>query len=335
MKRRRFISLLGGATLAPAIHWPKQLLAQPAEQLRRIGILIPYPESDVQAQLEVAAMRDRLQQLGWAGGHNARMTIRWAAGDLGQIHAYAKEIVSLQPDVILSRTTPATAALLKETRTIPVVFVGVSDPVGSGFVASVARPGGNCTGFTNVEAPMAGKWVEVLKEISPRLARVVVMFGAKTSPEGGAFYLRMVQNSARSVGVETIATPIEDAATIVHAFETLTRQPGTGLIVQPDVTTTTHRALIIAQAARHRLPAVYPFRYFANEGGLASYGIDTIDIYRQAAVYIDRILRGEKPGDLPVQAPVKFELAINLKTATTLGLELPPMLLGRADDVID
>jgi putative ABC transport system substrate-binding protein len=335
MRRRHFVTLLGGAMLAPASFWPLPLMAQPFEKPRRIGILIPYPESDVQAQLEVAAMRDRLQQLGWAGGRNARITVRWAAGDIGQIQAYAKELVSLQPDVIVARTTPATAALIQETRTIPIVFVGVSDPVGPGYVASVARPGGNVTGYTNVEAPMAGKWVEVLREIRPDLTRIFVMFGAKTSPEGGAFYFRMVQNSARSVGVETIATPVEDAAGIDRAFEALPRQQGIGLIVQPDVTTTTHRALIIAQAARRRLPAVYPFRYFANEGGLATYGIDTVDVYRQAAGYIDRILRGEKPGDLPVQGPTKFELAINLKTASALGLELPAMLLGRADDVID
>lgn len=335
MSRRRFIKLLGGAALAPAILQPLPLLAQSSERVRRIGVLIPYAESDAQAQAEVAAFREKLQQLGWADGRTARIDIRWAAGEVGRMQAYAKELVALKPDVMLSRTTPATAALLKETRAMPIVFVGVSDPVGPGFAASMARPGGNATGFTNVEASLGGKWVEVLREINPRITRIAVLFSPKTSPEGGAFYLRLIQSAARTVGVEIVATPADDAAAIESALAGLVREPNIGLIVQPDVTTTAHRAQIIALAGKHGLPAVYPFRFFTTDGGLASYGIDPIDVYRQAAIYVDRILRGEKPSELPVQAPLKFELAINLKAAKALGIVLSPMLLGRADDVID
>jgi putative ABC transport system substrate-binding protein len=335
MRRRQFITLLGGAALAPAVLWPRPMLAQQSARVRRIGVLIPLPESDAQARAEVAGFREALQTLGWAEGSAARFEIRWAGGEIDKIRGYAKELVALQPDVVLARTTPVTAALLKETRTIPVVFVNVSDPVGAGFAASMARPGGNATGFTNVEASLGGKWVEVIKEINPRVARIAIMFSPKTSPEGGAFYLRLIQDAARTIGVETVATPVDDAAAIEGAFVALAREPNVGLIVQPDVTTTTHRARIIALAAKHRVPAVYPFRFFTMEGGLVSYGIDVIDVYKRAAKYVDRILRGEKAGELAAQAPLKFELAINLKTAKALGIEIQPMLLGRADDVFD
>jgi len=224
---------------------------------------------------------------------------------------------------------------LKETRTVPIVFVNVSDPVGSGFAASMARPGGNATGFTNVEASLGGKWVEVLREINPGITRIAVLFSPKTSPEGGAFYLRLIQAAARTVGVEIVATPADDATAIERGLAALPREPNIGLIVQPDVTTTVNREKIVALAAKYGVTAVYPFRFFTTDGGLASYGIDPIDVYRQAAIYVDRILRCEKPSELPVQAPVKFELALNLKAAKALGLVLPAMLLGRADDVID
>jgi putative ABC transport system substrate-binding protein len=264
-----------------------------------------------------------------------RIDRRWAAGDVGRIQTYAKELIALQPDVILARTTPVTAALLRETRTVPIVFVGASDPVGDGFAASMARPGGNVTGFTNVEASMGGKWVEVLKEINPRIARIAVMFNPKTSPGGGSFYLRLVQDAARSIAVETIATPVHDAAEIEGAIKAFSREPDRGLLVQPDVTTHSNRALIISLAATHRLPAVYTFPFYVTEGGLASYGVDVVHLYRRAAAYVDRILRGEKPGGLAVQSPIKFELSINLKTAKALGLTVPPMLLGRTDVVIE
>ena len=329
MRRREFITLIGGAAAA----WP--LAARAQQPMRRIGALTPFAEGDAVAQADVTAFRERLQQLGWTDGRNVRVDYRWAAGEVGRIRTYAKELVALQPDVILARTTPVTAALLQETRTIPIVFVGVSDPVGAGFAASIARPGGSATGFTNVEASLGGKWVEVLKEIYPRIARIAVMFDPRTSPGDGSFYLRLVENAARSIAVETIATPVHDAAEIERAIAAFAREPDGGLLVQPDVTMHSNRALIIAQAARHRLPAVSAFQFYVAEGGLASYGIDVVDLYRRAATYVDRILRGEKPGELAVQAPVKFELAINLKTAKALGLEMPPMLLGRADEVIE
>jgi putative ABC transport system substrate-binding protein len=331
MRRREFIKLLGSAAAA----WPRAASSQQPERMRRIGALIPLAESDAEAQTEVTAFREGLQQLGWMDGRNARIDIRWAAGDVGRIRTYAKELVALQPDVILARTTPVTAALLQETRTIPIVFVGPSDPVGAGFAASMARPGGNATGFTNVEASLGGKWVEVLKEINPRIARIAVMFDPKTSPSGGAFYLHLVQDAARSIAVETIAIPVHNAAEIERAIETFARELHGGLLVQPDVTTHNNRALIISLAARHRLPAVYAYPYYVTEGGLAAYGVDVVDLYRRAATYVDRILRGEKPDQLAVQAPVKFDLAINLKTAKSLGLDVPPTLLARADEVIE
>ena len=303
--------------------------------MRLIGVLIPLAETDAEAQTELTAFRNELQRLGWTEGRNARIETRWAGGDIVRIQTYAKELVTLKPDVILARTTPVTAALLRETRTIPIVFVGPSDPVGSGFAASMARPGGNATGFTNVEASLGGKWVELLKEIDPRVTRIAVIFDPKTSPGGGSYYLRLVQDAAGSISVKTIATPVHDAAEIERAIEAFAQNPGAGLLVTPDVTTHNNRARIISLAARHRLPAVYAYQYYVTEGGLASYGIEVVDLYRRAATYVDRILRGEKPDQLAVQAPVKFDLAINLKTARGLGLVVPPMLLARADEVIE
>jgi putative ABC transport system substrate-binding protein len=331
MRRREFITLLGGGAAA----WPLVARAQQPERTRRIGMLIPFPERDTEAQSQVTAFRERLLQLGWTDGRNVRIDYRWSTGDLGRIATAAKELVALQPDVILARTTPVTRALLRETRAIPIVFVNVSDPVGDGFAASMARPGGNATGFTNVEASLGGKWVELLKEINPRTTRIAVMFDPTTSPGGGEFYLRLIQDAAGSIAVATIATPVHNAAEIERAIEAFAREPHGGLVVQPDATTGNHRALIISLVAGLRLPAVYPFRFFVTEGGLASYAIDVVDVYRQAAAYVDRILRGEKPGELPVQAPVKFELAINLKTAKTLGLEIPATLIGNADEVME
>jgi putative ABC transport system substrate-binding protein len=330
IRRREFITGLGGA----AFGAPRVALAQ-TERVRRIAVLIPLAESDAEAQTGVTALREGLQKLGWAEGRNARLDIRWATGDVGRIQSYAKELVALQPDIIVARATPVAAAVQRETSTIPIVFVGVSDPVGSGFAASLARPGGNATGFTNVEASVGGKWVEVLKEINPHIARIAVIFDPQTSVGGGSFYFRLVQDAARSIGVETIATPVSDAAEIEHAIEAFSRGSDGGLLVQPDVTIHNNRALIIRLAARYRLPAVYTFQFYVTEGGLASYGVDVVDLHRRAASYVDRILRGEKPGQLAVQAPVKFELTINHKTAKALGLVLPPMLLGRADRVIE
>jgi putative tryptophan/tyrosine transport system substrate-binding protein len=330
VNRRKFITLLGVVAT-----WPLSARAQQGERVRRIGVLIPLAANDAVAQTEVAAFLEGLQQAGWTESRNARIDIRWAGGDVDRIRSYAKELVALQPDVILARTTPVTAALLQETRTIPIVFVGASDPVGSGFAASMARPGGNATGFTNVEASLGGKWVELLKEINPRMARIGILWDPQTSPGGGSYYLRLVQDAARSIGVETIAIPVHDRADIERAIDAFARAPDAGLLVQPDVTIHSNRALIISLAARHRLPAVYTFPFYVAEGGLASYGIEPVDLYRRAAPYVDRILRGTKPSDLPVQAPVKFELAINLKTAKALGIEVPPTLLARANEVIE
>ena len=331
MQRRQFLAALGGT----AAVWPLGALAQPSERIRRIGVLLPFDESDAQAQADVAAFQQALRALGWSEGKTAQFQVRWSGGDLRRVRSHAKELVAAQPDVILARTTPVTAALLQETRTIPIVFVNISDPVGAGFAATMARPGRNVTGFTNVEPSLGGKWVEILKEIDAKVARIAVLFDPKTSPEGGSFYLRLIQDAARSIGVETIATPIANPAAIEQAFDTLKGVPNLGLIVQPDITTTGNRGQIIALAAKHHLPAIYPYRFFTTEGGLASYGIDVIDSNKRAATYVDRILRGEKAGELAVQAPVKFELGINLKTAKSLGLQLSPMLLGRADEVVE
>ena len=330
MKRRDFITLIGGAAA-----WPLAARAQQGMRLPRLGVLIPFAEGDAEAQSEIAAFRQALEQLGWRDGRNLAIEYRWAGGDSSRIRAYAKELVALAPDAIFCRTTPVTAAFAQETRTIPIVFVNVSDPVGAGFAASIARPGGNITGFTNVQESLGGKWVELLKELDPRISRIGVLFGPTTSPGRGMFYRRLIEDAARSIAVETIAAPVEGSAEIETAVAAFAQASGAGLIVQPDVTTTDHRTLILRLAAQHRLPAVCPFRFFVAEGGLASYGIDVVDLYRRAAGYVDRILKGEKPGDLPVQAPVKFELAINLKTATALGLTVPDKLLAIADEVIE
>jgi putative tryptophan/tyrosine transport system substrate-binding protein len=331
LKRREFITLLGGAAAA----WPLAARAQQGGRLRQLGVLIPYTESDAEAQSEIAAFRQTLEQLDWRDGQNLAIEYRWASGDTSRIRAYAKELVALAPDAIFCRTTPVTAALAQETRTIPIVFVNVSDPVGAGFVASIARPGGNVTGFTNVQRSLGGKWVELLKELDPRISRIGVLFGPSTSPGRGMFYRRLIDDAARSIAVETIAVPVEGAADIETAVAAFAQASGAGLIVQPDVTTTDHRTLILRLAAQHRLPAVYPFRFFVAEGGLASYGINVVDLYRRAAGYVDRIFKGEKPANLPVQAPVKFELAINLRTDKALGLTVPPTLLAIADVVIE
>jgi putative tryptophan/tyrosine transport system substrate-binding protein len=331
IQRRAFITLL----LTGAASWPLAARAQQGARLRRLGVLIPYAESDAEAQSEIAAFRQTLEQLGWRDGGNLVIEYRWASGDTSRIRAYAKELVALAPDAIFCRTTPVTAALERETRTIPIVFVNVSDPVGAGFAASIARPGGNITGFTNVQQSLGAKWVELLKELDPRISRIGVLFGPTTSPGSGMFYGRLIEDAARSIAVETIAVPVEGAAEIETAVAAFAQASSAGLIVQPDVITTDHRTLILRLAAQHRLPAVYPFRFFVAEGGLASYGVNVVDLYRRAAGYVDRILKGEKPGDLPVQAPVKFDLVINLKTARSLGLEVPPILLATADEVIE
>jgi putative ABC transport system substrate-binding protein len=331
MRRREFITLLGNAAAA----WPLAARAQAPDQVRRIGVLMGFAESDREEQAFVAAFREELQKLGWAEGRNIRIDTRWATAlDAEARQRFAKELVALQPDLFLSRNTPTTAALLQQTQTIPIIFVNVSDPVGSGLVASFPRPGGNVTGFTNIEPTMAGKWLELLKEIAPRVNRVAFLFNPATAPYA-EYYLNSFKAAAQSFAMEAIAAPVRDTSELESVITAQARAPNGGLIVMPDTFTSTHRAEITALAALHRLPVVYPFRFFTELGGLLSYGNDLIDDFRRAANYADRILRGAKPSELPVQFPVKFELVINLKTAKALGLDVPLHLQQRADGVIE
>jgi ABC-type uncharacterized transport system substrate-binding protein len=331
MKRRTFIMLLGGAAAA----WPLAARAQQADRVRRIGVLMAASENDPERQGFVAAFREGLRKLGWTEGRDIWIDTRWATPDDAEsIQRFAKELVALQPDLILSHTTPTTATLLQQTRTIPLIFTGVSDPIGSGFVASFPRPGGNVTGFIPMEPTMAGKWLELLKEIAPRVTRVAFLFNPATAPYA-EYYLNSFQAAAASFAVEATAAPVRQTSELETVIAAQARAPNGGLVVMPDTFTSAHRAEIISLAARYRLPAVYPFRFFAEVGGLLSYGSDLIDNFRRAASYADRILKGDKPSELPVQAPVKFELVINMKTAKTLGLDVPLHLQQRADEVIE
>jgi putative ABC transport system substrate-binding protein len=330
MRRREFIGLLGGV----AVAWPLTARAQQPDRVRRIGVLMGYAESDSEGQAFVAAFREGLQKLGWTEGGNTRIDTRWATpADAESMQRFAKELVALQPDLILSPTTPTTVALLRQTRTIPIIF-NVADPVGSGFVASLARPGGNVTGFNVSEPTLAGKWLELLKEIAPRVARVAMLFNPATATYA-EYWLNPFKAAAVSFAVEAIAAPIRDRSELDSVFAAQAREPNWGLIVMPDSFPIAHRVEITSLAARYRVPVVYPFRIFAELGGLLSYGVDLIDNFRRAATYADRILKGEKPSELPVQAPAKFELVINLKTAKALGLEVPLHLQQLADEIIE
>jgi putative ABC transport system substrate-binding protein len=329
MRRREFITLLGGAAAA----WPLAARGQQPYRMRRMAVLLGNAE-DHEAQSWIAALREELEKLGWTEGRNIEIDIRWAAADVASMKRFAKELVALQPDLILTQSTPAAGAMLEQTRTIPIVFVLVADPVGSGYVASLPRPGGNATGFTPIVSSLGGKWVELLKEIAPRLARVTLLFNPPTATFVQA-YLSPFKAAAGSVGVEAIVAPVNDMPELQSQVTTQAREPNSGLVVIPDTFTQAHLAEIAALAARYRVPAVYWSRSFAEIGGLISYGPYLVDEFRRAASYLDRILKGEKPSDLPVQAPVKFELVINLKTAKEFGLEVPATLLARADDVIE
>jgi putative ABC transport system substrate-binding protein len=331
IERRTFLGLIAGGLLAA----PLAARAQQLERMRRIGVLIGYAESDRQGQAYVAAFRDGLQKLGWTESRNIRIDTRWVApGDAKSRLSSAKELVALQPDLILSHGTPNTATVLQHTRAIPIVFAAVSDPLGQGFVANFAQPGGNITGFMNMEPTMAGKWMELLREIAPRVARVGLLFNPATAPYAES-WLNPFKAAAASFGVRGVAAPVHGTLELDTAVAAQASEPNGALIVMPDTFTTAHRAQITALAARHSLPAVYPFRFFAEHGGLLSYGTDLVHDFRRAATYADLILKGAKPIELPVQAPVKFELVINLKTAKTLGLTIPPSLLQRADQVIE
>jgi putative ABC transport system substrate-binding protein len=328
MRRRDFITLLGGAAAA----WPLSARAQQGERMRRIGLLVNLAANDPMGQARVAAFVQGLQAAGWSDGRNVRIDTRWAAADPGNYRKYAAELIALGPDVVLASTTAAVAQLQQTSRTVPIVFVSTIDPVGSGLVTSMARPGGNVTGFVIFEYALAAKWLELLKEIAPGVKRAAVLRDAAVASGIGQF---AAIQAAGSVGMELSAIDLRDAGEIERAIADFAQRPNGGLIVTASQFGTNHPGPLVSLAARHKLPAVYPFRYFASAGGLISYGCDQLDEYHRAAGYVDRILKGEKPADLPVQAPTKYETVINLKTAKTLGLEVPPTLLARADEVIE
>jgi putative ABC transport system substrate-binding protein len=329
MKRRAFISLLGGAAAA----WPLTARAQQGERMRRIGNLMNVPENDREVPARIAAFLEGMQQLGWTEGRNLSIDHRWATGDADHYRRYAAELVALAPDVILATASPSVVALQQATRTVPIVFVQVIDPVGAGLVASLARPGGNTTGFTAFEYGMSTKWLELLKEIAPTVTRVAIVRDPGITAGIGQF--AAIQVAAPSFGVELTPVDARDAGEIERAVAAFARGGNGGLIVTASPAIAARRELIMTLVARHRLPAVYPFRYYVAGGGLIAYGSEWTDQYRRAAGYVDRILKGEKPADLPVQAPTRYELVINLKTAKALGLDVPPMLLARADEVIE
>jgi putative tryptophan/tyrosine transport system substrate-binding protein len=331
IRRRGFIFTLGGVAAA----WPLTSHAQQPNRVRRIGVLMSYAESDSDAQAWYAAFREGLQKLGWTEGHNTQIDTRWATPDDAEsMRRFAKELVALEPDLLLSSTTPTTSALLQQTRTIPIVFAIVADPIGSGFVASFARPGGNVTGFTFTEPTMAGKWLELLKQIAPRVVRVAMLFNP-VSATYAEYWLNPFKAAAPSFAVEAIAAPVRNGSELESIIAAQAREPNGGLIAMPDSFTDAHRVEITSLAARYRLPAIYPFRFFAEVGGLLSYGVDRTDNFRRAAKYVDRILKGEKPAEIPVQAPINFELVVNLKTAKALGLDVPLHLQQLADEIIE
>jgi putative ABC transport system substrate-binding protein len=330
-----FLAATSLAALVLGLAAPPTAGAQQTSQMRRIGVLMGLAESDPGAQARVAAFRKGLQTLGWAEGRNVRIEIRWATtSDAPAMQRFAKELVALQPDLILSHNTPTTATLLQHTRTIPIVFAVVSDPVGSGFVASFPQPGGNVTGFTNIEPTMAGKWLELLREVAPRVTRVAFLFNPATAPYA-EHYLGPFRAAAASVAVQAMAAPVRNTSELESAIAAQARTPNGGIVVMTDSFLVTHRAKITALTARYHLPAVYPFRDFIEVGGLLFYGNDLLDGFQRAATYADRILKGATPNELPVQAPAQFQLGINIKTAKALGLTIPPSLLLRADQVIE
>jgi putative ABC transport system substrate-binding protein len=326
-KRRTFIAGLGSAAV-----WPVVVQAQQPDRARRIGVLMPYDENDPEAKLRYSAVMQVLADLGWTIGLNVLIDLRWAGTDITRILALAQELVGLQPDIILTTSTPATLALQRETRTIPIVFASVGDPVASSIVPRLDRPSGNITGFGSLEPTLGGKWLELLSEIAPGLKRVAIMFNPDTS---AMYYVPSFETAARSLKVEPIIASVHSDIEIETAIITLGREPGGGLVVTPDVFTNVHRTPIIFAAAGNNVPAVYGLSEFARDGGLLSYGTDRVDMWRRAAAYVDRLLRGAKPDDLPVQFPTKYELVINLKTAKALGLTVPQSILLRADEVIE
>jgi putative tryptophan/tyrosine transport system substrate-binding protein len=329
MHRREFILLISGSTAL----WPLTAHAQQPERKRRIGVLMGISDNDPEAKPRVEEFEKGLQELGWTDGRNIQLDYRWTAGDPDRTLLFAKEIFDLKPDVILVHSSPAVAALRQLTSKIPLVFVLIADPIGSGFVESLAHPGGNVTGFMNAEATMAGKWLGLIKEIAPQIERVALIYNPRTSPYQS--YLREFDATARHFGVQAIPTPVLDAVELEHALQALGQEPKSAFFVVPDVFVQVHRALIIKLAEEYRLPAIYPYRFFPTSGGLLSYGFDTVVAFRQAASYVDKIMKGVAPADLPVQAPAIFKLVVNLQAARAIGLTIPESFLVRADEVID
>jgi putative tryptophan/tyrosine transport system substrate-binding protein len=324
MKRREFIAGLG------AVAWPVLARAQQAERMRRVGVLMGFEESNLEAKGFLSALTQGLAELGWTDGRNVRIDVRWAAGSVDRARMFAEELVGLQPDVIFVSTTLGTAAIQRQTRTIPIIFA-----FSTGFDAGLPSPGANITGFIGPQASLAGKWLELLTEIAPGLKRVAIIFNPDTADGGGSYFLPPLEAAARTLKVEPIAAPVYSDADIETVMASLGREPGGGLVVMPGSFMVVHRAPIILLAARNRIPAVYFLSIFSKDGGLLSYGVDNRDVYRRAAPYVDSILRGAKPADLPVQLPIKFELFLNAKTATALGLAVPPSIRLHADEVIE
>jgi putative ABC transport system substrate-binding protein len=331
MRRRDFVAGIVGS----AATWPLAARAQQAERTRRIGVLMGFGENDAEGTLWLSSFTRALQELSWVDGRNVRIDVRWSASNTERERVFAKELVSLQPDVILAHGTPVTAALQRETQIIPIVFGAVADPVGEGFVESLPNPGGNITGFLFSEAGMGGKWLELLKEIAPNVNRAAMIFNPETAPGRGLHYLPSFEAAARSLKVESITVPVHNDVEIETVITSLGHNPGSGLVVIGDSFLVAHRKPIIFAAARNNIPAVYFHAVFARDGGLLSYGPDTADIFRRAASYVDRILRGANPAELPVQVPIKFERVINLKTVKALGLTVPLTLQVAADEVIE
>jgi putative tryptophan/tyrosine transport system substrate-binding protein len=330
VRRREFIKIVAGSAAA----WPLAARAQPTGPVRLIGVLMDYAESDPVSEALIAVFRDELAKLGWKEGGNLRIEVRWSAGSADRVRTFAKELVNLRPDAILGRGTPETIALARETRTIPIVFAAASDPIGNGFVASLTHPGGNISGFTNVESTVGGKWVGLLREIAPRTTHVAVLFNPATAPPV-QFYMPSIQAAAASFAIRASTAPVHTTDGIEGVITTLARDPGGGLIMMPDTFNVTNRELILALAARYGVPVVSNNPIFAKSSCLITYGVDFAELVRQAAGYIARILKGESPADLPVQNPTKFNLAVNLKTAKALGLDVPVHLQQIADEVIE
>jgi putative ABC transport system substrate-binding protein len=333
MRRRKFITGIGAAAIAHALS-PVTTRAQQADGVRRMGVLWAFRENAPEAIALLSALTQGLSELGWINGRNLRMDVRWAGDSVEQMQLFAKDLVDLQPDVIHTTSTPATAALQRATQTIQIVFAGISDPVGAGFVSSLAHPGGNLTGFINIEASLAGKWLQLLRDIAPGITRAALIFNPDTAPSGGEYYLPSFEAAARSINVMPIAAPVRSEAEIETVIVSLGHKPPGGFVVMPDNFMIIHRAATILLAAQNKIPAVYHYDFYARDGGLLGYGPDPVDIFRRSASYIDSIFRGAKAADLPVQLPIKFDMTLNVKTARALGLAVPESILLRADEII-